>query len=153
AVLSGVSTRCKALEECFQKCVQVERKPISSPEDVEALFSELLEIQNTFASSLNTAQAALLNSSKETVDKRANEKRLKAEEWLADKEKQAITTENLEGLLAQLETPMAFLAEEQQDKLAAIRSAVQQRITERDDARKRREQDAPIVATVQAMLA
>jgi hypothetical protein len=123
--------RCEALREYLQTITSARTRSLKSPADVESLEAALCSAATKAKGNLSPAQEALCIRAQKELQEQAETQRKEALAWLQRAEAKKADGDPTQ-LLGELEKSPTFLPADEQHRLLALRSHLQQRIN--DDA-------------------
>lgn len=131
APLDALYQRIERLETWFSDLRELSNHPLRSPADTEARMSRLSQLETEAADVLGQAQKNLIAQKRQEVDSYRQQEIDKAQKWLNDFTiRSKAEEEDAETLLKVLQSPPAFLSEQDILRLEQIRPVLQTRLAD-----------------------
>lgn len=128
--LLEVQRKIGHLETFFEKLRELNAQSQKTPDDLNAIESQIAGIETQFSIWLGPAQQALLDSKKHEIEGMRRQKVHEAQAWLQGLARRYKDGENPEGLIHLIETPPPFLDSENITRLTQLKQALQKRLGE-----------------------
>jgi hypothetical protein len=119
--LVALQQKIEKLEEFFEQLRELETMPRRSSEELNAIESQIANIETVFASWLSPQQVKLLTQKKQQIGSVREQEAKKAQQWLADLATSYKNGAKLDELLHIAQTPPAFLSLEDTSRLEQVK--------------------------------
>ena len=142
----GYLKQCKLLKTFLESVERLRRDAVVTPANAQERIDQLNRLKQESGSQLSEAQEALIAAAISGIEEQVSTHVKSAERWLEECEKSLMDGQQLEALAQRLQSPPAFLPEEQRSRLESLIEQVRRQ-------GEHRQHEAAAIATIKSVSA
>jgi len=126
--LDKAERQVQRLQEFFQTLNAISKRNPTSPEEAHSLVKEMDAAKSSLKDPLSQSQLSVFDKARQRIENLVQREILNAKQWYRDVETQYKQGVSLQAVRESLQTPPAFLLNEERDQLVILRQEVQQKL-------------------------